>query len=200
MMARHNKMASPNAPRIAPTAMKTVPSGRFDVCIKGAFWVGGTVAAGYVGTAVLAVLVLLKVGMSESIDSEELVERVGMLSSEVVVVPSLVEVVAAAVVEDTAVLVSVLVSVAVAVAVAVSVSALWVVVAVVSAAVVVSVAASTPEDRNVNEKTVVRSSERFRESCDALILAWYCRILVVYPTVCDVFGVCRSVDINPLPS
>jgi hypothetical protein len=32
-------------PSIAPTAMKTVPSGRGLCCMKGAFWVGGTEGA-----------------------------------------------------------------------------------------------------------------------------------------------------------
>jgi hypothetical protein len=38
------------APRMAPTAMKTVPSGALECCMKGAFLVGGTVGGGYVGT------------------------------------------------------------------------------------------------------------------------------------------------------
>lgn len=48
-MPRQRRMASPKAPKMDPTAMKTVPSGRLDCCIKGAFLVGGTVGAGYSG-------------------------------------------------------------------------------------------------------------------------------------------------------
>lgn len=40
---RQARTARPIKPRIAPTAMKTVPSGVFDVCIYGAFAVGGMV-------------------------------------------------------------------------------------------------------------------------------------------------------------
>jgi hypothetical protein len=45
-MARQMRMASPKVPRMAPTAMKTVPSGRLDRCMKGAPTVGGTVGGG----------------------------------------------------------------------------------------------------------------------------------------------------------
>jgi hypothetical protein len=45
-MRRHSKMARRKAPRMAPTAMKTVPSGARECCIKGAFSVGGIAAAG----------------------------------------------------------------------------------------------------------------------------------------------------------
>lgn len=48
-MLRQRRSANPSAPRIAPTAMKTVPSGRFDCCMKGALFVGGTLGGGYVG-------------------------------------------------------------------------------------------------------------------------------------------------------
>src|SRR5687767_1782940 len=48
-MTRHRRRARPNAPRMAPTAMKTVPSGAEECFIKGALMVGGTAAAGYVG-------------------------------------------------------------------------------------------------------------------------------------------------------
>lgn len=40
-------MTRPTNPRTAPTQMKTVPSGRFDFCMYGAFDVGGTEGAGY---------------------------------------------------------------------------------------------------------------------------------------------------------
>lgn len=43
---RHARTASPISPSIAPTAMKTVPSGMFDVCMYGAFSMGGTVTMG----------------------------------------------------------------------------------------------------------------------------------------------------------
>lgn len=42
-MPRQARTASPINPRIAPTAIKTVPSGVFDVCIYGAPALGGTV-------------------------------------------------------------------------------------------------------------------------------------------------------------
>ena len=43
----------PMNPRAAPTQMKTVPSGKFDFCIKGAPAVGGTVGAGYLSSSSL---------------------------------------------------------------------------------------------------------------------------------------------------
>lgn len=48
-MTRQRRTPRPNAPRMAPTAMKTVPSGALECFMKGAFLVGGTVGAGYVG-------------------------------------------------------------------------------------------------------------------------------------------------------
>lgn len=45
-MPRQARTASPINPRMAPTAMKTVPSGTFVVCMYGAFAVGGTVTTG----------------------------------------------------------------------------------------------------------------------------------------------------------
>lgn len=45
-MPRHASNASPMSPRMAPTAMKTVPSGMFVVRMYGAFAVGGTVTMG----------------------------------------------------------------------------------------------------------------------------------------------------------
>lgn len=49
-MMRQSKTPRRKAPRMAPTAMKTVPSGALECCMKGAFLVGGTVGGGYVGT------------------------------------------------------------------------------------------------------------------------------------------------------
>lgn len=46
---RQRRRAKPKAPRMAPTTIKTVPSGRLDCCMNGAFFVGGTLAGGYVG-------------------------------------------------------------------------------------------------------------------------------------------------------
>lgn len=45
-MPRQARTARPMNPRMAPTAMKTVPSGTFVVCMYGAFAVGGTVTIG----------------------------------------------------------------------------------------------------------------------------------------------------------
>ncbi len=55
-MPRQTRTVAPNVPRIAPTAMKTVPSGRVDCCMKGAFCVGGTAGGGYVGMLLSTVL------------------------------------------------------------------------------------------------------------------------------------------------
>ena len=55
-MPRQRRTATPKAPRIAPTAMKTVPSGRVELFMNGAFSVGGTAGGGYVGMPVCAVL------------------------------------------------------------------------------------------------------------------------------------------------
>jgi hypothetical protein len=54
-MARQSRIARPKAPRIAPTAMKTVPSGRVEWFMKGALRVGGIDGGGYVGISVLTV-------------------------------------------------------------------------------------------------------------------------------------------------
>lgn len=45
-MPRQARTARPINPRMAPTAIKTVPSGTFVVCMYGAFAVGGTVTTG----------------------------------------------------------------------------------------------------------------------------------------------------------
>jgi hypothetical protein len=55
-MARQRRMARAKAPRMAPTAMKTVPSGRVEWFMKGALRVGGMVGGGYAGISVLTVL------------------------------------------------------------------------------------------------------------------------------------------------
>jgi hypothetical protein len=43
---RHVRTAAPMKPRMAPTTMKTVPSGRFDRCMNGAPAVHGTIGVG----------------------------------------------------------------------------------------------------------------------------------------------------------
>lgn len=73
-MPRQARTANPMNPRIAPTAMKTVPSGVFDVCMYGAFAIGGMVTMGP--------LVV--------VEDEDVVVVVG--TDEVVVVLSVVEV------------------------------------------------------------------------------------------------------------
>jgi hypothetical protein len=50
------RIAAPKRPRIAPTQMKTVPSGRVDCLMKGALAVGGGEGGGYVGTVLSTVL------------------------------------------------------------------------------------------------------------------------------------------------
>lgn len=57
-MARQMRIASMKAPRMAPTAMKTVPWGALECCMNGALLVGGIVGGGYVGIG----LYLVKVG------------------------------------------------------------------------------------------------------------------------------------------
>lgn len=75
-MPRQRRMARPNMPRMAPTQMKTVPSGRVERFIKGALFTGGGEGAGYVGTELSTVFE--RVGMSP--------ESVGCLPAEVVLV------------------------------------------------------------------------------------------------------------------
>lgn len=172
MMARQSKIARPNAPRIAPTAIKTVPSGAVDLCMYGASEVGGTVAAGYVGMDVsaalepLALLELLSVGMVALVlvvrPGIELVEVAvsSLLLDEVVV--SLVEVVE---VSDVVVVVSLLL-------VEVVVSDVDVVsdVVVSVALVVVVSAAMAPAENRASARTVDSSSVRCRGERDDLIL------------------------------
>lgn len=143
MMARQSRRPRPKAPRIAPTQMKTVPCGTFDVRMYGALSVGGTVGAGYVGMAVSAaeVEVVLRVGMSEPALSVAL--RLGISLDATVVA---------------AVLSPAFADVAPSVGIA-------------SVAVASSVAANTPAVKSDKEKTADRSSDCFRESRDLLILA-----------------------------
>jgi hypothetical protein len=107
-MMRHKIKARQKAPRIAPTAIKTVPSGAVECCMKGASLVGGTVAAGYVGIPYPLVRVgrsdggeppCVLVGSSVVVVSCSVVE-VG--SSVVEVVSSVVEDSSSSVVEDSA--------------------------------------------------------------------------------------------------
>lgn len=72
-MVRQSKMARPNAPRIAPTAMNTVPSGSVEWFMKGALWVGGTVGGGYSGISVSAVLETLGMFVGTTRREEEVV-------------------------------------------------------------------------------------------------------------------------------
>ena len=153
--------------------MKTVPSGRFDVCKYGALSFGGTVGAGYVGIDVSAEDVLLKLGMSEAeavsdadvVLSSVVVDELSVGIAEVVVVASslLVVVVAASLVVAASVVVAASAVVVAASAVVVAASA------VVATSVVVS--ANTPAVKSDREKTADRSSERFRESRDLPIFA-----------------------------
>lgn len=82
-MIRQRRSPRPNAPRIAPTAMKTVPSGAEECFMKGALMVGGTAADGYVGMpkprvseavmrgppSLLSELALVLVGSSDVVSS-----------------------------------------------------------------------------------------------------------------------------------
>lgn len=173
MMARQSRRARPKAPRMAPTQMKTVPSGTLDVRKYGALSLGGTVGAGYVGTEVSAAEVVLKVGMSELAELS-LVLRLGIsLDADVAAAelsPALADV------APSVGMASVVVASVVAASVVVATSVVAASVAVASSAVV---AANTPAVRSEREKTVDRSSERFRESRDLPMLAW--SILFVVP-------------------
>lgn len=72
-MPRHSRMARPKAPRMDPTMMKTLPSGILDCCMKGAFLVGGTDGAGYVGMPPGPVSVGKPVSSSPLVTEEPLV-------------------------------------------------------------------------------------------------------------------------------
>ena len=72
-MPRHSRMARPKAPRMDPTMMKTLPSGMLDCCMKGAFLVGGTDGAGYVGMPPGPVSVGKPVSSSPLVTEEPLV-------------------------------------------------------------------------------------------------------------------------------
>jgi hypothetical protein len=62
---RQTRMLMPKKPRMAPTMMKMVPSGRLDFCMKGAFAVFGTI---WVGTPTPAMVG--NVPVSEKEESE----------------------------------------------------------------------------------------------------------------------------------
>lgn len=88
-MPRQARTASPMNPSIAPTAMKTVPSGVFDVCMYGAFAMGGTVTMGPL-VVVEAEKVVVVVGADDVVVVLSVVE---VVSDEVVVVGSMLVVV-----------------------------------------------------------------------------------------------------------
>lgn len=81
---RHARTASPISPSIAPTAMKTVPSGMFDVCMYGAFSMGGTVTMGP-----LAVVEAESVAVVVETDVVVVLSVVDVSDEEVVVVVSM---------------------------------------------------------------------------------------------------------------
>lgn len=78
---RQARTASPINPSIAPTAMKTVPSGVFVVCMYGAFAVGGMVTMGP--------LVVVEVEVEDDVEDVDVVVET---DDVVVVVLSVVEV------------------------------------------------------------------------------------------------------------
>jgi hypothetical protein len=87
-MPRQARTASPINPRIAPTAINTVPSGTFVVCIYGAFAVGGTVTTGpdvevededVESVVVETDDVVLEVEEVEEVDDEDVVDVVDMV-------------------------------------------------------------------------------------------------------------------------
>lgn len=86
---RQARTANPMNPSIAPTAMKTVPSGVLDVCMYGAFAMGGTVTMGPL-VVVEAENVVVVVGTDDVVVVLSVVE---VVSDEVVVVGSMLEVV-----------------------------------------------------------------------------------------------------------
>lgn len=65
-MARQRKTQSVARPMTEPTAMKTVPSGMLDFCMKGAFLVGGTEGGGYVGSLFVRVGAFEGIAISSS--------------------------------------------------------------------------------------------------------------------------------------
>lgn len=87
-MPRQARTASPMNPSIAPTAIKTVPSGVFDVCMYGAFPIGGTVTMGP-----LLVVEVEDVVVVVGTDDVVVVLSVVEVSDEVVVVGSMLVVV-----------------------------------------------------------------------------------------------------------
>ncbi|CAH0053287.1 unnamed protein product [Clonostachys solani] len=89
-MTRQRRMAKKKAPKIAPTAMKTVPSGARECCMNGAFTVGGTAAGAYVGTPYFpvsdAVMRILPSEVEVEVVFEEVVEVVDVFEEELDVV------------------------------------------------------------------------------------------------------------------
>lgn len=98
-MPRQARTANPISPSKAPTAIKTVPSGVFVVCMYGAFAVGGTVtitASVVVEDEDVDVVVVetddVVVVLSVEVVSEEVDEVVSVVAMVVVVLSDLVEV------------------------------------------------------------------------------------------------------------
>lgn len=96
---RQASTANPINPSRAPTAMNTVPSGVFVVCMYGAFAVGGTVTMGaavvvedevedeevvVVETDVVDVLSLVDVVLSEDVDEDDVVVSILVVFSDLV--------------------------------------------------------------------------------------------------------------------
>jgi hypothetical protein len=153
-MPRQASTARPKTPRMAPTAINTVPSGSCEWFIKGAFDVGGTEAAGYDGIDVPAVLE--SVGRPvKLVDPPELAPvitdvadvDVDVLEPVMVEVPVVVDVVLALVVVDLDVVVVVAADAAL---------LLW---------------ATPVTEKSDTARKLVRRSHRFSEGRDCLILA-----------------------------
>lgn len=143
---RHMRIAAPKRPRIAPTQMNTVPSGRVDCLIKGALAIGGGEGGGYVGTelstvldrvGILAVVAVLSAG--RSVGSADVDVELESLGRDVVVLCALSVVVAAG-------------------------AALSVVVVFASSAVVSVVAARLTAEKEESARNVESRSERFSDS------------------------------------
>lgn len=96
-MPRQARTANPMNPSMAPTAMKTVPSGVLDVCMYGAFAIGGTVTMGPLVVVEAENVVVgaddVVVVLSVVEEVVEVVEEVVEVSDEVVVVESMLVVV-----------------------------------------------------------------------------------------------------------
>lgn len=97
-MPRQARRAAPMKPSAAPTQMKTVPSGRFDLCMKGALEVSGTFMVGIptpamLGASVIEKLDTLPVGVVSVLVGVVLVVGGGVVVLEVLEVLEDVEVV-----------------------------------------------------------------------------------------------------------